>query len=110
MKKKKMVLFLSRGTVTATFLENAIYETAFNAQRDGTGIFGIHQCNAIIMIKSSGVDDVGSERMNERKRKRGRRGEGRNSRGVEIHGKAVAGGRDPFSPAYCMPYAASLPH
>lgn len=38
------------------------------------------------------------------------REEGNDDDEVEIHGVAGRqGGRDPFSPAYCMPYAASLP-
>ena len=47
---------------------------------------------------------MGERENRERERERER------ERRVEIYGKAVAGGRDPFSPAYCIPYATSLPH
>lgn len=52
----------------------------------------------------------GEKRRTKKAREREREIGENDDEGVEIRGRAVAGGRDPFSPAYCMPYAASLPH
>jgi len=52
------------------------------------------------------MDGIGGKKEKKRERKRDVEEEV-----LETHGKArMADGRDPFSPAYCMPYAASLPH